>query len=424
MKKKSTFLLLIFLSFIPRVLATDFYTASSTATLAGNTGVVNANWTTNPDGLTGLATVAIAVTDNLIILNGGTATITATTTIGALTINTGGTIIHTNGATATDFNVNGLLTWNGNIKTLQAVSGSNFFNVNGDVVGSTAQLDMASNRTVYMRGDGLRTINLSQAATSIINTQNAGINIAKNRKLVGNCKWYSPLIFSGGPAPATVLDLNGYDLQVSSIQVGNSTRLLKCNPNSTLSISGGQQLSTLFLDPSASTLKQLTIDSAMTPANSGAAITITGDLAVSTLYFGAASGSALTRSITVTGNVALANNGTMRVETKGTTAGSLYDQLKATGNITIGSAAILQVDLVNSYSPPTGSIFSFVQSTGTGTTITGSFATIKDPKDYVSTVTYPSANTLQYRVDDKICSYTQTPDLPLLASNATIEAEI
>ena len=50
--------------------AADYYTASSTATLAGNTGAVNANWTTNPDGTTGLATVAIAASDNLIILNG------------------------------------------------------------------------------------------------------------------------------------------------------------------------------------------------------------------------------------------------------------------------------------------------------------------------------------------------------------------
>ncbi|MGQ7944343.1 chondroitinase family polysaccharide lyase [Flavobacterium sp. WC2509] len=426
MKKKTTFLLLIFLSFIPRVFATNFYTASASATLGGNTGAVNANWTTNSDGITGLTTVAMSITDNLIILNGGTVTISTSGTmnIGALTINNGGTIIHANNATGTDFNIRGLLTWNGNIKTLQAVSGSNFFNVFGDIVGSTAQLDLASNRTVYVRGDGLRTISLTQVATSIINTQGAGINIYNNRKLVGNCKWYSPLIFSGGPSPATILDLNGYDLQVSSIQTGNSTRLLKCNPNSSLSISGGQQVTTLFLDPSGATLKQLTVDSAMTPANSGAAINITGDLAVSTLYFGLASGSTLTRSITVNGNIALADNGTMRVETKGTTAGSTYDQLKATGNITIGSATTLQVDLINSYSPPVGSLFNFVQSTGVGTTIIGSFTTVKDPKDYVSMVTYPSANTLQYKVDDKICSYTPSPDLPLVASNATIDAEI
>ncbi|MGQ7944308.1 CBM96 family carbohydrate-binding protein [Flavobacterium sp. WC2509] len=416
-------MLLILISFIPKAFATDFYTASATATLAGNTGAVNVNWTTNPDGLTGLTTVAIAATDNLIILNGGTATITASMIIGALTINQGGAIIHNNNATATSFTINGLLTWNGNIRTLQAVSGSNFFNANGDVMGYTAVHDSASTRGVYMGGDGLRTISLTQVA-GVTNTGSAGIQLSKSHILVGNCTWYSPLIFGGGPTPATVLDLNGYNLQVSSIQAGNSTRLLKCNPNSNLSLSGGQQATTLFLDPSASTLNKLTIDPSMTPTSSGAAINITGNLAVNTLYFGIASGGTLTRYVTVNGDVALANNGTMRFQTKGTTAGSSYDQLKATGNITIGASAILQVDLINSYVPPVGSIFNFAQSTGTGTAITGNFTTIKDPKDFVSLVSYLSGNTLQYKIDSKICSFTLTPDLPLIPSNPAIDAEI
>src|SRR5688572_15472978 len=105
-KLHAFFVVLIFLSFIPKALATDYYTASATATLAGNTGAVNTNWTTNPDGLTDLATVAIAATDNLIILNGGTVTITAvgTMNVGALTLNQGGKLIHNNNATASSFN--------------------------------------------------------------------------------------------------------------------------------------------------------------------------------------------------------------------------------------------------------------------------------------------------------------------------------
>src|SRR5436190_6277773 len=163
MKKKLLFFIFSFVSYAGLWAQANYYTASTTPTLAGNAST-SANWTTNPDGVTGLTTVTIGATDNLIILNAGTATITAvgTMNIGALTINQGGKLIHNTNATASSFNINGLLTWNGTIKTLQAGSGSNFFTANGDVVGNTAIYDTGSSRGVYLGGDGLRTINLTQ----------------------------------------------------------------------------------------------------------------------------------------------------------------------------------------------------------------------------------------------------------------------
>jgi hypothetical protein len=413
------FLMLLFVARFAQ--ATDYYTASASATLAGNS-TPSTNWTTNPDGTTGLTSVTITAADNLIILNGGTATITAGMTISTLTINAGGKIVHNNNATASAFNINGLLTWNGTIKTLQAASGSNFFNANGDVIGSTALHDIGSTRSVYLGGDGLRTVNLTQVPGGIIASGAAGIQVTKNRKLVGNCIWYSPLIFGGGPTPATVLDLNGYDLQVSSIQAGNTTRLLKCNPNSSLSISGGQQATNLFLDPASSTLKKLTIDASMNPSGvtTNAAVNITGNLTTSTLYFGVPSGGTLVRTPQLTGNFTLADNGSMRIQSKGAN-----DQLKVIGNITIGNACTLQFDLINAYAPSVGEKFDFATATGT---ITGIFASIQNPNNYTGIINYP-AGKIQYEVltgppPAPACSMMLNPDLPLLPSNTTIDGEI
>ncbi len=420
-KNLLAFLMLLFAAMYAQ--ATDYYTASASATLTGNS-TASVGWTTNPDGTTGLTSVTIVAADNLIILNGGVATITntGTMTVASLNIHQGGKIIHNNNATGASFTITGLLTWNGTIKTLQAASGSNFFSANGDVTGNTALHDIGSTRGVYFGGDGLRTINLTQVAGGIIASGAAGIQVTKNRKLTGNCIWYSPLIFGGGPTPATVLDLNGYDLQVSSIQAGNTTRLLKCNPNSSLSISGGQQATNLFLDPSASTLKKLTIDASMNPSGvtTNAAVNITGNLTTSTLYFGVPSGGTLVRTPQLTGNFTLADNGSMRIQSKGA-----CDQLKVIGNITIGNASTLQFDLINAYAPAVGSQFDFATATGT---ITGTFASRQDPNNYTGIINYP-AGKIQYEIVSgpppaPACSMSLNPDLPLVPSNATIDAEI
>ena len=132
--KKNLLFFVMLLCAVEYAAAADYYTASASATLTGNT-TASANWTTNPNGITGLTTVTITATDNLFILNGGTASITntGTMTVASLTINAGGTIVHNSNAWASTFTVTGLLTWNGTIRTLQATSGgSNFFNANGD----------------------------------------------------------------------------------------------------------------------------------------------------------------------------------------------------------------------------------------------------------------------------------------------------
>ncbi len=418
-------LMLLFSILSYRAFAANYYTASPTATLAGNSGAVNANWTTNPDGLTSLTTVAIATGDNLIVLNGGVVTITATTamSITALTINQGAIVIHNNNATGANFDINGLLTWNGTLKTLQAASGANYFNANGDIVGTTATLDINSNRGIYLAGTAGKTINLTMVAPTspFVYGQYNGLQIVKDRVLAGNCKLYCSINYNQN----STLDLASYSLQVPSIQGGAATtRVVKGSASASLTLSGAGN-SVIFLDPTLTTLNALNIDDSF---NSGttSTITINGDLTVNTLKFGTPT-SINTRAIQVNGNFALANNGTLYVKTKGTTASTQYSQLKATGNITIGNLTTLQVDFINSYSPLIGAQFDFAQSTGGGT-ITGSFGTIQTPNGYTASVNYP-AGKVQYQIltsppPTPQCSYTQNPDLPLVASNATIEAEI
>mgnify|MGYP006167694305 FL=1 len=237
--KKNLLFFVMLLCAVQYAAAADYYTASASATLTGN-GTASANWTTNPNGITGLTTFTITATDNLFILNGGTATITNSVpmTIAALTINAGGTIVHNSNAWSSTFTITGLLTWNGTIRTLQATSGTNFFNANGDVTGTTAIHHVNSTRGVYLGGTN-KTISLTQLSSGVTNTANISVGLQLNgsyRSLTGNCKFYSPLVFA---ATTCTLDLAGYNLQASSIKNGNSTtRLLKGHANSNLTISG------------------------------------------------------------------------------------------------------------------------------------------------------------------------------------------
>ncbi|MNP95791.1 Chitodextrinase precursor [compost metagenome] len=381
-------MLLIFYSFVPKALATDYYTTSALATLAGNTGAVNANWTTNPDGTTGLTAVTIATTDNLIILNGGIATITAGMNIGALTINTGGEIIHNNNASASSFTINGLLTWNGTIKTMQAGSGSNFFNANGNITGTTGKLDPTSNRGVYSGGTAGKTISLNMAITpgDTYGTF-VGLIITKDRILAGNCLLSCPINYNQN----CILDLATYSLQVPSIRGGVAgTRVLKGSATASLTLSGSGD-SVIFLDPTLTTLNSLNIDDSLNPGTTST-ITINGNLTANTLKFGTPT-STNTRSIQVNGNFKLANNGTMQVQARGTTAATQYSQLNVNGNITIGTLTTLKIDLINSYTPLDASQFNFALSTSGS--ISGSFKTPQYPIGFTGTVSYPSGNTAQ-----------------------------
>ncbi|AOW09985.1 hypothetical protein EM308_10950 [Flavobacterium gilvum] len=381
---------------MPHAFAANYYTASANATLAGNSGAVNANWTTNPDGTTNLGTVVITGADNLIILSGGTATITAAMSISALTINEGGAIIHNVGA----FNIYGLLTWNGRIK-----SGGTFFNVNGDIVGTTAIHDAGSPKGIYLGGSN-KTINLTQAS-GVVNTSLTGLLLVTSHALAGNCKWQDALNYN----TTATLDLAGYNLEVSSIQGGVAgSRMIKGNSASNLTV-GTTRASTIVFDPSAKILNTFSINNLLWPGAS--AVTIGTDLTVNSLLDFGVPTVASTRTLQVNGNFALGDNGTLHVQAKGTTAGN-YDLLSVTGTVSLGAATTLKVDYVN-FTPSAGSQFNFATSTG----LSGTFSNLVLPTSYTGTLTYPS-NTVRLTatVPPVNAYYTASPDATL-AGNGT-----
>lgn len=435
--KKNVLLLLMALVACQWVFAADYYTRSASATLAGN-AVASANWTTNPDGITGLGDVTITSADNLFILNGGVATIinSGTMMVAALNINSGGTIIHNNNNWASTFTIVGTLTWNGRIRTLQAASGgSNFFNANGDVTGITAVHDLASNRGVYLGGTN-RTISLTQLNTGVISASNISIGLLINsasRRLSGDCKLYSPLIFQ---AATCTLDLNGFDLQASTIKVPNltGTRLIKGHPSSSLTISGtsatlpATAATLLTFDPTAAVLNELKLNSEYLASAAGP-VTVNGNLTVNKLTFGSPTGDAATRILQVNGDFALANNGTMRVQAGGPSAGTNHDQVNATGNISIGTGTTLKIDFINDYGTTAQPTLVFANSTSGS--VAGTFTNVQKTAGYVGNVNYPGSavafqlvSTPPPGTPPPACPVVFNPDLPLLPSSPAIEAEI
>lgn len=378
--KKTTFILMLLVCSFTKAFATDYYTASPNATLAGN-AVVSNNWTTNPDGLTGLTDVTIATTDNLIILNNGIVSINSSTnmTIGNLTINSGGKISLD---VAKVFTINDL-TWNGTLNSGTVASG--YFTVKGNVTGTTAIQDSGSVRGVYLSPIVGATISLTQLPGGYSSGTN-GILIANgNVTLSGNCKFYSPINYNQNKP----LDLAGHNLQVTSILGGNASRVLKGNANSTLTLSGGTDSSVIYLASGFDTLAGLNIDNDF--SGGSPTTTITGNLTVSSLKFGVPTGTSTPRTLNVVGNFTLANNGTMRVQAQGALfgPGTDYDQIAVTGtgNVTLGTNTTLKIDYINGYSPANGDSFNFGTYTGTKT---GTFTTITSGTS--GNVTYASQN--------------------------------
>jgi len=77
-------------------------------------------------------------------------------------------------------------------------------------------------------------------------------------------------------------------------------------------------------------------------------------------------------TLSFTGN--LANNGMVDMEIGGTTAGTKYDQIKITGNVTLSGT--LNVTLINGYTPVLGDEFTIIDAAS----LTGTFTTVNLPE--------------------------------------------
>ena len=80
------------------------------------------------------------------------------------------------------------------------------------------------------------------------------------------------------------------------------------------------------------------------------------------------------RSAKIAGNLTQSSSGSLDIKLGGTTAGSQYDQLSVTGNVSLGGT--LTVSLVNSFVPSAGNSFQIITFMGA---LTGDFTTKNFP---------------------------------------------
>lgn len=88
------------------------------------------------------------------------------------------------------------------------------------------------------------------------------------------------------------------------------------------------------------------------------------------------SSAAPTGILTATGNVSLISAGgaTLAIEINGPTAGTDYDRLQVTGDVSLGPSTQLVVSRPNGFVPAIGQQFTILQTSGAGNTISGQFA--------------------------------------------------
>ena len=168
--------------------ATDYYTQSSSATLAGNAGL-STNWTTNSDGTAGLGNVKILPSDNLFVLSGANLTVTSATTIQNL---------KAIGGMSTELNINAALTILGNL---------------------TGNFKRTGAQTIFIKG-ATSTLAFTEEAGSTIT---GGYTIQTNTATLSgavNCYGKFELSSSGK------LDLNGNLLNVHYITCDPSAMLI------------------------------------------------------------------------------------------------------------------------------------------------------------------------------------------------------
>jgi len=91
--------------------------------------------------------------------------------------------------------------------------------------------------------------------------------------------------------------------------------------------------------------------------------------------------------LTIEGDYAQGASGSLAVEIGGAAAGTQYDRLVVTGNVSLGGA--LDVELVNGFIPPAGSAFSVIQAGGA---ITGVFSPINVPVTPIITPIYSASS--------------------------------
>jgi hypothetical protein len=359
--------------------ATDYYTASTGATLNGN-GSVSANWTTNANGVTGLGSATILPGDNLFVLSGALVTLNASTTVNDLTIA---------GASATTMAMGDaglILTISGNLSGSCIRTGKKgFFLLSGinknlsytDMPGS-AVMSTSFNSTTTGNGGIRITGTISLTGNSTVST---ALELATSGKLFLNGKTLTAGVF-GSNTSAYFIGGSNSCLVVSGTGVGNTSNIALDQSNIGVSnyLRKFQYSGTSSASAFVSVKNSIVVDSLQALTNSSTAnlkvdgvnstVTVKSNYSFSATVGAAtpASGSSL---IFESGSTVVFNNESSRPVQSG-------------ANVTINGATLKVSSFATT--PVAGTLYTLI----TGGTITGTFSNLLLPVSYFGSLSYPT----------------------------------
>lgn len=259
----------------------------------------------------------------------------------------------------------------------------------GALSGTNPKTFAATNSAANLMASTLQTE--LNAGTGVIFDTASGFNAAGNITVSSNISKTagasSPIVFtaandlilnssisaSGGALPLT---LNAGHNITSSQAIATNNGAVLLNPTGDFAIGGGLNAGTGTVTLQGGLMRSSTSQT-ITTSNfsiaSGAALRLWGTVSGPLNVAGSVSPSAPNTpgSLQVSGALTLQAGSTTAIEIGGTSTGSNYDKITATGAVTL--AGTLQVDLVNSFHDTIATSNSFTILQSTGSTITGTF---------------------------------------------------
>jgi len=361
--------------------ATDYYTTSTTATLAGNVAA-SANWTTNSNGTTGLGSVTILAGDNLFVLSGATVTVSASTTVNNVSLQGGTATTLAMGDSASP--ANRVITVGGNLTgTCKRTGKTGYFLLTGtgqslsytDATGS-ASMSTSFNGNADKNGGiritGSYTLTGPTTVTTAVDLNTSGKLYLNGQTIkAGVFNSSATAYYVGGVNSVMVMSATGAsntsNIYFDQSNVGTSNYLRKLEYSSNGSVSGF----TTVKNP-------LVVDSlnALTNSSTGClTVDVNSSVTIKTLYSCAAAvgaktnGAASTMIFAPTSTLVFAN------ETK--------RPIQNGSNVTINGATLTLTGL--STNPPRDTTYTLI----TGGVVTGSFGSL-NICPFIASLSYPT----------------------------------
>ncbi|XHR29812.1 MAG: autotransporter-associated beta strand repeat-containing protein [Chthoniobacteraceae bacterium] len=309
--------------------------------------------------------------------------------------------------------------WDGS-NTYAALAGSG--TIAGVVTGSNATINgsgltMATitlGGTSVLSGNNIATsVTVAGGTTTLSGTTTSAFNISSGATLVGSG-------YANGAVSATSAAINGSGLRLGATTLYGTSTLSGYNIASSLTVAGGtttltgttKSTSTLSVALGAGLTANGTIDgSAAVSGLLTGTSTIKGNLSLTSGTLSPGNSAGIT---TVSGNFTMDSNSKLISEVSGSVAGTSYDQVKVSGNVSLAGT----LDLSALSGLTLGETITLIENTGSGTT-TGYFSTIITSGS-TYTVTSGSTYTFYVGTTEYEINYAANTDLGSVANDVTL----